>query len=132
MFPLDPTRRVFLRRAGLVGMGAALLLTGCGRGDREAAREPATGAGTTAGEQPAPPAQAAAEPRPCDDVSALTPQELQLRQTFGYVEPAPDPEFECHHCEFYKEPAAGEYCGGCSLFAGPVNPEGYCDSFSAA
>jgi hypothetical protein len=132
VLPIDLSRRVFLRRAGLAGMGAAVLLAGCGRGDEKATAEADTAAGTAARTPADTAGQAVAEPRPCDDLSGLSPEQIELRETFGYVEEAPDPEFECHHCEFYHEPAPGKYCGGCTLFAGPVNPEGFCDSFSAA
>ena len=132
MIPIDPTRRVFLRQAGLAGVGAALLLAGCGRDDEKVSAESDATAGTSARAPTGTADRAAAEPRPCDDLAGLTPEQIQLRETFGYVETAPDPELECHHCEFYKQPAPGEYCGGCTLFAGPVSPEGFCDSFSAA
>ena len=118
-------RRAFLRRAGYLGAGAALWLAGCGR------REPQASGTVGEASATADTAQAAGAD-PCNDLSGLTKDELALRDTFGYVPHSPDPETECEHCEFYKQPAPGQPCGGCTLFAGPVEPEGMCDSFSAA
>lgn len=126
MHAYDPLRRLFLRRAALTGAGTVLLLAGCGRGDKPAA-EAAGQAGAAADT-----AAAAPGPRSCDDLTGLSPAQIQVREAFEYVEQAEDPALACHLCEFWKEPAAGSYCGGCTLFAGPVNPEGSCNSFSEA
>jgi hypothetical protein len=130
--PMDPTRRLFLRIAGLIGLGTALAMTGCGRGGDDRSSQATGGVAQKVAREDSALAASGAEPRPCDDVTGLTPQQIELRETFGYVEVSPEPELECHHCEFYKAPAAGEYCGGCTLFPGPVSPEGHCDSFSEA
>lgn len=132
MEPMEPTRRQFLRRAGLLGLGAAVVMAGCGGNGQPSAQQTSGAAETAAGGDSAASAESPAEPRPCDDLTGLTPEQIQLRGTFGYVEVSPDPDLECHHCEFYQAPPAGRFCGGCNLFAGPVNPEGHCDSFSEA
>ncbi|MFN2370383.1 MAG: hypothetical protein ABR506_04425 [Candidatus Krumholzibacteriia bacterium] len=122
----DPLRRLFLQRAALTGAGAVLLLAGCGGGDKPAAE--ATGQAGPAANAGA----AAPGPRSCDDLTGLTPSQIQVRESFEYVEQAEDPALACRLCEFWKAPAAGTFCGGCTLFAGPVNPEGSCNSFSEA
>lgn len=125
MAAYDPLRRLFLRRAALTGAGTVLLLAGCGRGDQQTSGQ--TGqTGQAAG-------SAVAEgPKACDDLTGLTPAQIQVREAFEYVELAEDPALACEACEFWKEPAAGRYCGGCTLFAGPVSPQGSCNSFSEA
>jgi hypothetical protein len=124
MNDFDSTRRAFLVRAGLAGAGAALLLAGCGGGGaQEQAQAPAGQGGAPA---------AGAETGPCDDLSGLTAAQVQVRETFEYVEQAEDPELACRLCEFWTAPEAGRHCGGCTLFAGPVSPEGSCNSFSQA
>jgi len=122
---IDLKRRAFLGRSGFLLAGATLWLAGCGRSEPRAS---AAGGEVAAAADTAEVAGA----DPCNDLTALTKDELALRETFGYVPHSSDPEIECEHCEFYKEPVAGKPCGGCTLFAGPVEPEGMCDSFSAA
>ncbi len=115
----DLTRRTFCRLAGLLGAGAMLIVAGCGRGEKPAAERTEAAASTPAVED-------------CNDVTSLTAAQVQVRETFEYVEAAPDPALACHLCEFYKQPAAGRFCGGCTLFAGPAHPDGSCNSFSEA
>jgi hypothetical protein len=122
----DPARRLFLRRLTLTAGGAVLLAAGCGGGEQESAGSAAQSAAAKTA------AQTPAGVRPCDDLTGLTPAQIQVRETFEYVEQAPEPDLACHLCEFWQEPAAGRYCGGCTLFAGPVSPDGSCNSFSQA
>ncbi len=111
------SRRRFCCSAGLLGAGTVLWLAGCGRADKDAAPKPA-------------PAAATADP--CADLSGLTPDEIALRGTFGYVAQAEEPELACDRCEFWEAPQGDAPCGGCTLFPGPVHPGGSCDSFSEA
>ena len=119
----DLTRRTFCRLTGLLGAGAMLVLAGCGRGDKQAAER------TEAAVQAAEGTPAAED---CNDLTGLTAAQVQVRETFEYVETTPDADLACHLCEFYTEPEAGRACGGCTLFAGPVSPDGSCNSFSEA
>ena len=110
------TRRAFLRRAlsfGAASVGAGTLLAACG-GEQE---------GGAAGEEDALAA--------CNDVSGLSEEEKQVRQNFEYVNETPYPEKRCNNCQFYQQPEGGTVCGGCQLFAGPVSPQGYCNSWIA-
>ena len=117
---MNPNRRIFMKRAGLCGLGAAFYLNGCG-GDSEKAAEKA--------EQ----ATAALEKAdPCTDLSDLTEAQVQIRDTFGYVDKSDDPDLICKNCAYWTEPAAGGFCGGCTLMAGPIHPAGTCDSYEDA
>jgi hypothetical protein len=104
---MPTTRRQFI--SSLAAAGAALsapaLLAACGGG------EPTTASA-------------------CDGYDALAPQDLQLRQGFGYVDASPNPDKPCATCMHYTAPAAGP-CGGCKLFAGPVMAGGYCTAWAA-
>ena len=62
----------------------------------------------------------------CHDFSQLTEDDLQIRKRFGYVESSPIEESNCRNCNLWLLPKAGVKCGGCQLFAGPVQDLGYC------
>lgn len=121
MNAFEPDRRRFLARASLFGAGAVLLLCGCGGGGGEQ-KEGGQAESASAG----------AAPQSCDDLSELTAAQIEARNAFEYKEKADNPQESCHLCEFFKKPEAGQFCGGCKLFAGPVNPGGHCNSFAAA
>jgi len=108
---MDIYRRIFVKRAGLYGLGVALHMIGCG-GDSEQA------------------AHTSAES--CTDLSNLTTGQIKVRDTFGYVDRSDDEDLVCRTCEFWQAPAAGGLCGGCTLMAGPIHPDGFCDSYSDA
>ncbi len=114
-------RRTFLARAGqlgLLGVVAPACLAGCGGGGREEAEA------TTKAD----PAKAAG----CNDLAGLTPEEVELRQGYEYVELAGDPTEACKLCAFWEPAPEGQTCGGCTLFAGPVHPDGSCNSWAEA
>jgi hypothetical protein len=62
----------------------------------------------------------------CDDFYGVTEAELEKRKKFAYVKQAADPLKQCNSCKLYLPPKAGEKCGGCILFKGPVNANGSC------
>jgi len=62
----------------------------------------------------------------CDDFSGVMEAELQKRKQFAYVKQAPDANKTCNSCKLYLPPKAGERCGGCMLFKGPVDANGSC------
>lgn len=62
----------------------------------------------------------------CDDVSGLSANDADFRRGQGYVDRSTRPGRTCASCNFF-EAAAPESCGGCTLIAGPINPEGYCN-----
>ena len=120
------SRRDFLGRfavIGAAGLGASSLLAACGGGE-----QPADAPAETAPGAPAADGVVAAQ---CEGYDALTEQDLQTRQTLGYVDDSPNPQQLCSNCRFYTQPTGGSPCGGCTLFAGPVAPGGYCNSWAA-
>lgn len=58
------------------------------------------------------------------------PDSEALRTSLNYVSVAPDASAACARCAFFAAEAAGSACGACSIFAGPVDATGHCDSFS--
>ncbi len=106
------SRRNFIRKtatAGAVGLGAAALLSACGKkegGDTKAA----------AG---------------CNDVSGLNAADKGMRTSNAYVDKAADPKKACDLCQLYKAPAAGAACGGCTVIKGPIAPKGTCNLWAA-
>lgn len=56
----------------------------------------------------------------------------KMRKALQYVEKSKQKGKNCANCLQYIEPKKGEKCGGCKLFSGPVEPEGYCLSYAPA
>lgn len=114
------SRKDFLKKVSLFGMvaaGSSAVLSACGGGE-STSTEPTAGEPTAAAD-------------PCSDLSGLSDQDKQMRTSLGYVKAGTDPEKRCNNCNFYVAPAEGSPCGGCTLFKGPVHPEGYCNSWIA-
>jgi hypothetical protein len=65
----------------------------------------------------------------CNDVTGLSPDDIQQRTNLQYVDQTPDPSKRCDGCALYVAPAAGATCGGCNLIKGPISPAGYCTSW---
>lgn len=117
------SRKDFLKKVSLFGMvaaGSSAVLTACGGGA-------STDSGTSepAAQEPA----AAADP--CEDLTGLADSDKQMRTTLAYVKEGEDPAKRCDNCQLYVAPAEGSSCGGCTLFKGPVHPQGYCNSWVA-
>lgn len=68
-----------------------------------------------------------ASPTDCGDMSALSAEERDTRELYGYVEQTSFPDSRCDNCSLYLPPDDEGGCGGCILFSGPVFAEGYCD-----
>ena len=66
----------------------------------------------------------------CAGHDAMTPEQVQMRQSLGYVDASPTEVSDCANCRFYTEPAGGSACGACQLFRGPVSPGGWCRSWA--
>ena len=119
--PASPlTRRSFLGRfvtVGAAGLGATSLLAACG-GEAE------TGATSSTSSQ-------GVDASSCEGYDALDASALQTRQALGYVDATPREGQNCANCRFYTQPAGASPCGGCQLFAGPVSPDGWCQSWVA-
>ncbi len=89
---MNPYRRKFMKRAGLCGLGAAVYLTGCGGDSEQTGQDAAT-------------ADAQKDADPCSDLSALTAAQIQIRDTFGYVDSTDDPDMVCRVCELWTPPS---------------------------
>jgi hypothetical protein len=122
------TRRRFLQSLGIAGaVGASgSLLTACGGSDD-------SGGGEGGGDAKSSSTTATAD---CSDLSGLSDSEKQQRKSMvkslQYVEQSPKENKNCANCQLYQEEKYGEGCGGCTLFPGPVNAQGYCNSWAAA
>jgi len=66
----------------------------------------------------------------CTDLTGVDPAAVQTRTAMSYQDTGPDPSRHCSGCQFFTAGAAGQ-CGTCQLFAGPINPNGTCNSFAA-
>jgi hypothetical protein len=130
----DASRRTFLRRAlalGAIGAGGGTLLSACAGGE--------SGEGSGTGESVGDPGESADGPGESTggdggggvtcDTSGLTPEEKQKRQRFSYVAQSNKPNQYCNNCQFWKPDQVEGKCGGCQLFPGPVNPQGWCNSW---
>lgn len=67
---------------------------------------------------------------PTCDLAALPEAEKTKRSALGYVDKSTAPDKNCANCNLYKEDN-GAGCPGCTLFGGPVKPEGNCNSWVA-
>jgi hypothetical protein len=118
--PPSPSRRHFLGRiaaVGAAGLGGSTLLAACGDGADTAA--------TGGGEYPV------VEASTCQGYDALDQQALAARQALNYEDVTPEEGQYCGNCRFKQDYAQDASCLGCQLFAGPVSPAGWCQSWAA-
>jgi hypothetical protein len=100
--PLD--RRAFLERAALLGAAAMVggtFVSACSK-----------------------PAEFS-----CTDVTGLSEEDAAKRTELQYADSTPRQGMACNNCSFYTAAETG--CGGCSILAGPIHPEGWCASWAA-
>lgn len=123
-------RKNFLKSVALGAASTSMLVAACG-GDA-----PKTENATTAPEAAATPEAPAAAEAPaatstgeCNDLTGLTPAEIQTREAVSYVVKSTDAEKNCANCRFMQVGTQSNGCNGCQLFKGPVNPEGNCKSW---
>jgi len=65
----------------------------------------------------------------CNDVSALSPDELRTRNEIAkYVDRSMEAAKRCSACVQFI-PAAPKQCGGCKVVKGPISPDGGCILF---
>jgi hypothetical protein len=93
------------RRDFIIGIGSLLLFTHCKNAKKKS-------------------------PASCSDLSGVSKEEQEKRKKLGYVEVTPIAENKCSVCKLYLPPAKAGECGGCSLFKGPVEADGYCTYFA--
>nr|WP_295930540.1 high-potential iron-sulfur protein [uncultured Dyadobacter sp.] len=63
---------------------------------------------------------------PCSDLTDVDPTDVEKRKSLGYTNQSPLPDSQCDNCKLWVPAKEGQECGGCLLFAGPVNPGGHC------
>jgi len=68
---------------------------------------------------------------PCDDLSQLSSEDLEIRENFEYVTQTVKPEERCDNCELWVAPADANKCGGCQIMKGPIKAGGYCTAWIA-
>lgn len=69
-------------------------------------------------------------PASCNDLDGVSKEEQEKRKKLGYVAVTPIADNKCNVCKLYLPPAKAGDCGGCSLFKGPVEANGYCTYFA--
>lgn len=79
---------------------------------------------------PAPEASAPTTSADCTDLSGVSEADLKQRESLGYVSKSVEAEKNCTNCRFYQAGSQPNGCGGCTLFKGPVAPEGYCKTWN--
>lgn len=115
------SRREFLNRTFFFlsfGVGAGVVAAGCDSG--EGAKD------AEVPEQPVNPPSVNTQ-----DSSAMTASDVQKRKQLGYVDQTPIADNYCANCALYLQPKEGSTKGGCQLFKGPVEPNGYCTYWAA-
>ena len=132
------SRRNFIQRIsmiGIAGVGGSAILSACGSGDESGSQQ--SGSQQSGSESAATAEGSTSEASfACDDLSGLNEQEMnqreQMTSSLNYVAESPNSEKLCSNCALYVQPGEGEQCGGCTLFPGPVHPNGYCTSWAPA
>lgn len=67
----------------------------------------------------------------CTEGVDLAADSKRMRKTLQYVSQTKQPGKMCSTCMQWIPPEGGEgACGGCKLFSGPVNANGYCLSYA--
>ena len=63
---------------------------------------------------------------PCSDYSEIGKDDIKKRESLGYMQKAPTENKHCGNCNLWLPPVAGNTCGKCLLFKGPVPAGAYC------
>ena len=66
----------------------------------------------------------------CSKEGTIDKTSKQMRTALKYVEQSKKKGQVCSGCLQWVAPDKGKSCGGCKLFTGPVNPNGYCLSYA--
>lgn len=114
----DLTRRTFIQRIAVASAATVgtTYLAGCGGGGE-------TDSGADGGGE-----EAAA--LNCNDVSALSEADVATRNALEYVELSTEEGKDCTNCEQWQDPETDGGCGTCLVVPGPINPAGYCSSWT--
>ena len=131
------TRKKFLANASMLGLttlAGSAWLSACSSPSGQS--EQNTTATTTPPEDE-PSAQANAESsevgtEACNDLTGLTEVEIQQREQLQYVAQSNKEDQICSNCRFWQpaQEGAESICGGCQLIKGPINPNGWCQTWA--
>ena len=133
------TRKKFLTNASMLGLttfvgGTWLSACSSPSGQTEQNTE-ATAPTTPPADEPS--AQANAEAagsgsEACNDLTGLTEVEIQQREQLQYVAQSNKEDQICANCRFWQPAPEGaeSVCGGCQLIKGPINPNGWCQTWA--
>jgi hypothetical protein len=132
-------RKSFLRRAGMLSITAvsgSALLSACGGGGTANQELENRGVPEENEAEPlnevAEPLQEEAQAVDCSEYNQdLTEADLQTRQALNYVDESAKPDQQCSNCRFWQPDKFEGACGGCQLFKGAVDPQGWCASWVA-
>ncbi len=132
------SRRHFLTRVAAVGtlaVGGSTILAACGGGDTPApTTEPASNAAATVDAAPAAAGDselAVVDASTCQGYDTIDEAGMTMRTTLTYTDSSPEAGKHCGNCLLQKAHEADSNCLGCQLFAGPVSPAGWCQSWAA-
>jgi len=129
---IDRRRALQVIGAGLGSVGGLIVFgsaAGCKKeGEGSTTTETKPAATTTTTTTPTPEAAKPAGGGGCADKVAVDEQAAALRKAVQYKEKSDNPDKKCSTCIQFEAGKYGE-CGGCKLFAGGVNPEGFCLSW---
>jgi len=113
--PADRGRRTFLTRCGLLVGGVVMAACGGGGGTKPALAERA---------------RAYDADLVCDDVSGLWPVEIATRTDNEYTQSSNKPQQYCFNCSNFIEPKRAGACATCRTVKGPIQPLGWCKSWT--
>ncbi|MDC1067682.1 high-potential iron-sulfur protein [Candidatus Kapabacteria bacterium] len=75
-------------------------------------------------------ANEAASNDPCSDLTGVAEDEVKKRNTIYQYKEVSDKEGQmCQNCQLYNKASDEGSCGGCQLFKGPVQSNGWCVSW---
>lgn len=118
-------RKDFLKTFAFTAISGSVFLAACGGSDNKTQNQ-----STESTEQPKAEEQTTAQ-ADCNDLSGVSEADLKQRESLGYVAASTEPGKNCLNCRFYQPGSQPNGCGGCQLFKGPVNEQGYCKSWFA-
>lgn len=111
---MEISRRKFIVKLAVTsaGVGSLLFVSSCGNNDTEKEKVE----------------NDSSSEDPCHE-NDLTEAQKTSRNQFEYVHKSPHPEKRCNNCQLWIEPNEGEFCGGCQIIDGSINPKGYCNQW---
>lgn len=102
-------RRAFIKSLAVIsagGLGAAAILSSCGKREKEQIPEGALNCGEN-----------------------LSPEAEQTRDQYDYLEYSQRDDEFCSNCTHWRAPEEGQNCGSCEVVKGPINPSGWCSQW---